>query len=226
MVVPSGFGLEIDAQACGIATLRGGSRHRASGIRGRRLDLPPEHITSVDGIRISTPARTWIDCAALISPLDVVAMGDAILRARLASLTELQRMVIWGRGRRGIRAARQSLPILDAAAESPAESWVRARLIYSGVDRPTCNVEVTVEGWRFRLDMAWIPARVAVEYDGQQHHGPEMAEHDAWRRALLRRDGWTVIVVTRDDFASFDRVVSLVQEALRSRPAHDHSRAH
>lgn len=215
MVVPSGFGLQIDAQACAIATVRDGSRHRSGGLRGRRLLLPPEHITSLEGIPITTPARTWLDCSALVSYTDTVAMGDAMLRGDLATLDDLRKIVVWGRGRRGVRNARFAAAVLDAASESPGESWVRAMLVRQGVPRPHCNHEVEVAGFRFRLDMAWPDSKIAVEYDGQDHHGPGRQEHDEWRRSLLRADGWTVIVVRKDDLAHIDDVAQTVSAALR-----------
>jgi Protein of unknown function (DUF559) len=216
VAVPSGFGIEVDAQACAVATSPGGSRHRSEGLRGRRLELPPTHVTALDGITITVPARTWIDCAPLVSYADVVAMGDTILRSGLATRAELSAMVSWGRGRRGIRAARRALPVLDPGAESPPESWVRALLMDDGIPRPTCNLEVSVDGWTFRLDLAWPDRKVAVEYDGEEHHGPDRARHDRWRRALLRQAGWTVIVVRKSDFADFGSVVAAVRTSLRA----------
>jgi len=216
VALPSGFGIEVDAQACALATSRGGSRHRSQGLRGRRLELPPEHVTVLGGITITVPARTWIDCAPLVSYTDLVAMGDVILRSGLASLAELSEMVSWGRGRRGIRAARKALLVLDPGAESPPESWVRALLMDDGIPRPMCNLEVSVDGWTFRLDLTWPDRKVAVEYDGEEHHGPDQADHDRWRRALLRQAGWTIIVVRKTDFADFGSVVAAVRNALRA----------
>lgn len=214
VTLPSGFGIDIDAQACAIATVRDGSRHRATGIRGRRLELPAAHLTTLDGVTITTPARTWLDCAALVSITDVVAMGDAILRARLATDRQLEEMVLWGRGRRGVRAARLALPILDGDAESPGESWVRGLLMLADIPRPVCNLPITVAGWPFRLDMAWKEKRVAVEYDGAEYHGPEHQARDQWRRDLLAAAGWTVIVVRKEDFAHFERIIQTVRAAL------------
>jgi hypothetical protein len=214
--LPSGFGLDVDAQACAIATISDGSRHRHAGVRGRRLALPEDHLTELEGVRITTPARTWLDCAQLIKPTDVVAMGDALIRSRLASRADLEEIVLWGKGRRGVRPARTALPILDPGAESPPESWTRALLIWGGVPSPVTNFEVEVAGYRFRLDLAWIDERVAVEYDGQEHHGPDRQEHDAWRRRLLRAAGWTVIVITKEDFAHFGDIIVMVNRAVWS----------
>lgn len=216
VALPSGFGIEVDAQACAVATSRGGSRHRSVGLRGRRLELPSEHLTVLGGVTITVPARTWIDCAPLVSYTDVVAMGDAILRSELASVSELGELISWGRGRRGIRVARKALTVLDPGAESPPESWVRALLMDDGIPRPVCNMDTRVNGWTFRLDLAWPDHFVAVEYDGEEYHGPDQAAHDCWRRELLRQAGWTIIVVSKNDFTDFSTVVAVVRNALRT----------
>ena len=223
--LPSGFGLDVDAQAIAMATVRHGSRHRAAGVRGRRLELPPDHVTVLDGIMLTTPARTWLDCAALVKFSDVVAMGDAILRCELATRTELAAVIRWGRGRRGIRSARGAFEILDPAAESPGESWVRSGLLRRRVPAPVCNLSVLAGGYAFRLDMAWLSAKVAVEYDGEEHHGPERAAHDKWRRGLLAADGWLVIVVRKEDLRALDQVAQAVHHALAIRTPSGRSRA-
>lgn len=224
-VVPSGFGMDVDAQAHAIATVRNGSRHRGAGVRGRRLELPPGHVTVLDGIPLTTPARTWLDCAALVRFSDVVAMGDAMLRHQLATRSDLAAMIHWGRGRRGIRFARAACEILDPAAESPGESWVRSALIRRRVPAPVCNLTVEAGGFLFRLDMAWPAAMVAVEYDGEEYHGPDKAAHDSWRRRLLTAAGWLVIVVRKDDLHDLDRVAQTVHRALATRTPSDRSRA-
>lgn len=216
MVVPSGFGLDPDAQPCAIATIRDGTRHRAIGVRGRRLELPSDHVTTLDGIAITTPARTWLDCSPLVRWPDTVAMGDAMLRAALTDRRELERMVMWGRGRRGVRNARRALEILDPRSESPGESWVRAIMREGRVPIPHCNVEVVVAGWTFRLDMAWPEKLVAAEYDGEDHHGPEQSDRDRWRRGLLAEAGWTVLVFRKADLSHPGELVDSVRRALRA----------
>ena len=56
--VPAGFGLDADSQAVAVATSHRGSRHRSAGVRGRRLHLPEMHVTLLQGVRLTTPART------------------------------------------------------------------------------------------------------------------------------------------------------------------------
>jgi hypothetical protein len=148
---------------------------------------------------------------------DVVAMGDAVLHHELATPGELAAMIRWGRGRRGIRFARGAFEILDPAAESPGESWVRSALIRRRVPAPVCNLTVEAGGFTFRLDMAWAAAKLAVEYDGEEFHGPDRDAHDAWRRDLLAADGWQIIVVRKSDLSDLDRIAQAVHQALVTR---------
>ena len=201
-----------------VAVPRDHVRQRRGGVRGRRLTVPPEHQQLLEGAWVTTPARTWIDCAQFLRPEDVVAMGDAILHRGLATFTQLEHMVRWGRGRRGIVRARDMLPLLDARSESPSESIVRYHLIAAGLPRPCCNFDIVVDGeWLARADLAWPDYRVIVEYDGVVHASDAARKRDAARRNLLQDRGWLVIVFTARDLARPHEMVALVRSALASR---------
>ena len=188
-------------------------------MRGRRLTLPPEHLTDVGGVPVTTPARTWIDCAAFLDDRDVLALGDAILHRHLASEADLRAMTHWAYRRRGVASCRRVLDILDGAAESPAESWVRYELLAGGVPRPRCNVDVfdAWGGWLARADMLWTDERVIVEYDGAVHLDERKRRRDAQRRNLLQEAGWLVIVLTADDLRTPWVFVGHVARALQAR---------
>lgn len=207
-----------DDDVASVAVARGGTRRRRAGVRGRRLTLPDDHLVRRDGLLITTPARTWLDCAAELRPQDVLAMGDAVLHRRLASQRELARMVRWGRGRRGVKAARMVLPWLDGRAESPPESSVRYFLLVAGIPRPECNLDIIEDGeWLARADLAWPEAKVIVEYDGAVHLPEEQRRYDAARRNLLQDRGWLVIVLTARDLGRPHQMVEWVRSALASR---------
>lgn len=194
-------------------------RPERRGVRGRRLTLPPEHLTERDGLRVTTPARTWLDCAAFLSDRDVLAMGDAVLHGNLASEADLRAMTHWAYRRRGVAKCRRVLDLLDGAAESPAESWVRYEFLTAGLSRPQCNVDVfdAFGNWLARADMLWATERIIVEYDGAVHLDERQRRRDAQRRNLLQEAGWLVIVLTADDLQRPWVFVGLVARALQSR---------
>lgn len=194
---------------------------RVGGVRGRRLLLPSSHLTRCGGLTVTTPARTWLDCAAELPIEFVVAMGDQILHQGRASLADLTAMIRWGRGRRGVVTARAALRLLDARSESPGESLVRYHLVASGLPKPQVNLNVSgPTGWLARGDLVWPEARVIVEYDGQVHLSEERRRSDAARRNLLQDAGWLVIVFTARDLRMPWQMCSLVRAALQSRAPH------
>ena len=201
-----------------VAVPKGHVRQRRSGVRGRRLELPPEHLVEVGGLTVTTPARTWVDCAEFVPLPYVVAMGDSLLRRRLAEARELDVILRWARGRRGVVAARTARPILDPRSESPSESVVRCHLVLAELPRPVCNLDIVEGGeWLARADMAWPEQRVIVEYDGMVHLDEARRRSDAARRNLLQDRGWLVIVLTARDLARPHEFVTLVRSALEAR---------
>lgn len=206
------------AAAVSVAVVPGGSRPQRHGIRGRRLRLPSFHLAVVEGVTVTTPVRTWLDCAPLLRRSDLVAMGDAILHRGLGTPAEFQHLLTWGYRRRGMTGVRAAVPILDGAAESPAESWVRVLLIDAKLPRPICNLDIHFRGrWLARVDMAWPEFRVIVEYDGMGHLDERQRRRDAERLNALQAAGWLVIVLTADDLRRPEHVIALVRSALDSR---------
>jgi hypothetical protein len=196
----------------------GGSRPERGDTRGRRVLLPSGHVTMLGGVRITTPARTWLDCAAHLPLVHVVAMGDHILRLGLADEADLRDIVVWAPRRRGIVTARAALPLLDPRSESPRESVVRAHLMLFGLPRPVCNLDVFHDDvWLARVDIAWPEARLAVEYDGMGHLDEAQRRRDAWRRNALQRAGWLVITLTADDLRHPELMCRRIAEALAER---------
>ena len=152
------------------------ARPQRRDVHGRRLRLPDDHLTVCRSMTVTTPARTWLDCAQYLPVEHLIAMGDAVLRRGLATDADLHRMIAWGRGRRGVAIARLSLPHLDPRSESPGESLARAHLVLAGVPRPECNADIIENGeWLARADMRWRKAKLIVEYDGAVHLGEESA---------------------------------------------------
>jgi len=201
-----------------LSALRDRSHARRPRVRGRRLDLPDSHVTRLGAIPLTTPARTWLDCAALLPPGHLVAMGDAVLHRNLATAQELRAMCHWAFRRRGVAVARRALPLLNPGAESPGESLTRFILITGRITPPTCNADVVVDGeWLARVDMLWRAERVIVEYDGAVHLPEPQRQYDAARRNLLQAAGYYVIVVTARDLRHPEQLINTVRTALLAR---------
>jgi hypothetical protein len=117
-------------------------------------------------------------------------------------------------GARGLRRLRTTLPLVDAGAASPKETWLRLLLIDARVPVPTTQIPVV---HRYRtvavLDMGWEEFKVAVEYDGDQHRSDRgQYVRDQWRLRKLAELGWIIIRVISEDRS--DEIVVRVRDAL------------
>lgn len=174
----------------------------------------------VDGMRVTTAARTGFDLGRRLPLTQGVQRVDALMRA-----TGLQRADIEGvagahPGVRGAEALRRMLPLVDGGAESPYETLTRLILVRAGVPAPRTQLPVA-DRYGFvvaYVDMGWPEQRVAVEYDGAQHWtDPRQRRRDIERLADLEALGWIVIRISSDMLRMPAAIVARVRAALDSR---------
>lgn len=197
--------------------LRGDNRLRRSGCRAgtrtldRRLDL-----TYANGLLTTNALRTALDLGRFLRRDDALAALDALLRVGGLTTDDLTRQLPRFRGHRGVVQLRELVPLADPRAESASESVSRLRLIDGGLPAPEIQWELRTSYGvvRFRLDMAYPDIKLAVEYDGREFHSSAAARaRDNSRRAALRREGWTFVILTRDDvYGDSPRAAAKVRE--------------
>ena len=102
---------------------------------------------------------------------------------------------------RGVRQLRDLLPLIDAGAESPKESWLRLLLIDGGLPAPETQIPILEDGVPVAfLDMGYRDIKLAAEYDGDQHRSDRRQYvRDVRTSANGRRHGWEVIRVITED---------------------------
>jgi very-short-patch-repair endonuclease len=97
----------------------------------------------------------------------------------------------------------------------PYESWFEVDVALELLRRRyRVRPQVEVAGYRIDLVVEGLDARLAVECDGEEWHGPEQYEHDMARQRQLERAGWTFVRVRESDFyADRQRAMTAVVEA-------------
>lgn len=185
---------------------------------GGTRDLRPEDWVEVEGVRITTPIRTAMDLGCVLDRRSALAAMDALMRAYGFTVADMMRVLPRYFRRRGVRRLRTIVTLADPRSESRSESWVRLEIVDHGLPVPVLQHWVFIGGVpTYRLDMAYPHARVAVEYDGEDFHTrPEDRERDRQRREELRELGWTIIVLTKRDFAldAVDAWITRLRDAL------------
>lgn len=204
-------------------------RTELAGVVSHRLRLPADHVLHPpDGLRVTTPERTWADLAGVLRPFEadwLVAVADHLVRspwregrrrAPISSIAALTRLLAACRGRPGIRRARAALEAARVGADSPQETFLRLALVRAGLPEPELQLVVDPDDpWSPAVDLGYRAARLALQYDGAGHRTPEQQARDARREAYcLERDWFPLRCTWEDQRAGFGRVVASVRRRL------------
>ncbi len=172
---------------------------------------------------VSTPERTAFDIGRRGAVRSAVARLDALARATGFKADDVLRVARCHPRAPGLRRLETALPLVDAGAQSPRESYLRMLLIDAGLPRPRTQIPVLGDDGvpvAF-LDLGWEESMVAVEYDGDQHRTDRRQYvKDIRRIEMLERMGWIVVrVVAEDRPAAIVRRVraALAASSVRSR---------
>ena len=159
--------------------------------------LPADEITTIDGIPVTTTARTLLDVAATEGRQ---AFERALRQAdyhQLTDATPLPSLIARYPGGRGTAIARAAIDARRPTGhtESELEDRFVEFLVDRGLALPRLNADVCVDGRRFRVDCLWEAEGVVVELDGRRAHAGERADADAERDLILASAGLVVVRV-------------------------------
>lgn len=138
----------------------------------------PDQWEVIEGIRVTTLARTVVDLAARYNFGHAVAVADAALRRGLLNDgrlppgsvlradfdAELARLPL----RQGRRKAARVVEFADGTADRPGESMSRASIHLAGLEMPRLQQPLTgASGKHYVVDFWWPRLRLIGEFDGK-----------------------------------------------------------
>jgi very-short-patch-repair endonuclease len=170
-------------------------RHRKERVVVHFAQLAPEDVTTVDGIPLTSPARTVLDLAADGSR-DVGRLLERAKEYRLLDRRRFEATLARAGGhpgRRRFEAALRAYRREPATLRSDLEKRFRRLVLRAGLPTPQTNV--VIEG--YELDAYWEAEGFAVELDVYATHGsPRSFEADRERADDLLLAGIELIRVT------------------------------
>jgi very-short-patch-repair endonuclease len=181
------------------------------GITAHESALPRDDAVEVLGLPCLPPARCAVELARSQPRMDGLAVLDAALRAGVVTDDELFSEVLRHDRLRGVRRARELLPLADPLAECRQETGVRLLLHDANLPRPRLQLVVADE-WgveRYWLDLGYEEEQVGIEYDGASHLDRRRIRSDRQRHNWLAQNGWRMRYFTDDDL--YRRPEALVQ---------------
>lgn len=193
----------------------GAPRTKRAGMKTHRLDIPPERILDLDGLRVADGPRCFADLSATYSLEQLVALGDVVARRWDA---EDIAAAVSDHGRRpGAVLLRQAVPLLDPRSGSPAETRCRLRVHTAGFTELVHGIVIrdAAGGWLAEPDLADEKAKVALQHEGEVHFlkGAKQRRHDVDRDDLSRAEGWEVVISTATDDAQPQRLLTRLEQA-------------
>jgi very-short-patch-repair endonuclease len=192
-------------------------------IHRHRSRIPPDEVTVVEGIPVTTVPRTLFDLAAVCPVEDVeFALREAEYR-RLYDQLSLRDLLARYPGRRGTRAIRTCLARRSEQAgrtRSPLEEIFVPFLRRHQLPLPRLNAWIDMEGtWR-QVDCLWDTERVVVELDGFAGHSTRIAfREDRARDRRLRVAGYAVVRIAWSQLDDEPEAIASDLRALLSRQA-------
>lgn len=201
---------------------------RRKGIIGHTVLALPDEVETVNGIRISTRPRTWLDLARRLSLPELVCMGDELVRIPrfglegrsepFATIDGLRSMVNRHPNLQGIVRARAALDLIRVGSDSGPETLLRLAMCDAGLPEPELQVPLRPESpGSPTADLGYRGRRLAVQYDGGHHLLPAQILSDRRRDKAFESAGWTVLVLTKDDLADgFVGVTARIKGMLRT----------
>ena len=187
--------------------------------------LQPADVVEVNGIRVTSVARTVLDLAcSLRSDVAAVAAADWALHHGLVSPDAMAEVLTGARRQRGLGRARARLRFADGRAESPGESVLRWHCADQGLAAPELQVTAWSPAGEFlgRADLGYEECALLVEFDGLVKYNKllkpgedpsSVVVKEKAREDGLREHGCTVLRFVWADFRNPAALAARVQSA-------------
>lgn len=165
------------------------------GIEVRRAErLSSADVRRIEGIPVTSPARTIVDLAGRVTPEGLERLVHEAQVLRLASPRAVAAALVRAGAVAGARTLRALLESGSrGATRSEAERVLRRLVSAAGLPQPAINARLGP----YEVDALWSGERLVVEVDGFRFHGTRRAfERDRRRDAELQAAGYRVVRFT------------------------------
>lgn len=198
---------------------RSGRRRPNIAIHRPRTLRDKDRVT-LDGIPVTTPARTLLDLAGVVGPRRLEAAFRDADRRGLLDPPVLEELCALSPRRRGVRHLRALVAAYRPTPET--RSALEHRFVQlcrrAGLPQPAVNVPAG----GYEVDALWPAQRLVVELDGYAfHHDRDSFERDRVRDEALQLAGYRVVRVTHRRLVEDpDSIVGSIRSLLADDPPH------
>lgn len=185
-----------------------------------RWPIEPDELTVVDGLRVTTGARTVADLAGILPSTKVGPLVDDAIHRRLATPTAID--LAAAAATHLTSAQREALLAATAIWQgirpgSAGEARLLRQLREWGIEEPERQVPILDPSGQTiaRADLGWVRARFGLEYDSDEFHGPSRWAIDEARHLAVVAAGWSLAHVGGRDLLPSSDLRTRVERHLR-----------
>ena len=167
-------------------------------------DVRPHHLTQVQGFPVTTPVRTVIDLAVVVSWVRLRSAIEDVIVRRLATYGQIADVLQEVR-RRGKPGVRKLVAVLDGLAGEPPPASELERILYAAGDAARLRLvrqhplpaRPHIEGV---VDAVILESKLVIEADGRSWHARYLAmANDRRRDREAARLGWQTLRFLYED---------------------------
>lgn len=197
---------------------------REAGVRHHAAALPPDEVTSVAGLLVTSALRTGLDIARQVDFEHGVVAVDSALRLAGGSVDALRSIHLRCADWPGACGAGRAVAFADSRAGSVGESRTRVQLASVALPEPETQVYIYDEhGWLVGVVDFLILGKTILEFDGMVKYGLDGSNPEAMaarlakekaREDALRRLGYEVVRIVWADLYHPGRIAAQVCAAI------------
>ena len=165
------------------------------GISVHHEAIDDDEITTIAGMRVTTPARTALDLARRLPRDEAVEWLDKLDAATTLRDDDLETLLARYRNTRGIARARDALRLRDGGARSARETKLRLTLRDAGLPRPETNIAIEDGICPVVIGLGWRRGKVGLRVREQPDGGYSAQVMAARRNFTVHRLGWVELDV-------------------------------
>ncbi|MBD0862266.1 hypothetical protein IA539_13725 [Gordonia sp. zg691] len=191
--------------------------------------VAPRDVVVVDGVAVTSVARTACDVARLGNSRRALVVLDAALRQG-AELQRMQEILESCRRFKGVEMLRRMLPLATAQSESVGESLSRALMLEcADLPEPRPQVSIVDDDGTFIARVDFLLAEKLVgEFDGLVKYSGALSDTPPWQTVVeekaredkLRAQGYIVVRWTWQDLRDRAKFHALLTQGLRLAGVH------
>lgn len=201
---------------------------RAPQVEGCRVrstvELDASHVMEVRGLRVTTPARSIFDAAAVAGAPTLRRLIHRAVHGRKLVLADLW-LMLETLGTQGHRGAARLEAVMEELSDGPPTESVLEDDVIDFLERfglPTPERQVwftAADGRRLRVDFFYRAERVVIEAEGRLWHShPDDFQDDIERKQIYAELGLAAVPVTHFDVRRRRaRVAGIIAGVLRDR---------